>query len=646
MCGIAGRFSPEGLLTVEDRLEVQAMTDHIRHRGPDAGGLLDRCPIGVLGSRRLAIIDVKHGHQPMSSADGTIWITYNGEVYNFRVLRAELEGRGHRFQTSSDTEVVLEAYREWGEACVERLEGMFGFAILDLGRRSLLLARDHIGKKPLYFRWRKGRLDFASELGALALASDWHDDLDPLAWSFYLRLGYIPSPWTIYRGVEKLRAGEVCIVDEKGVRRRKYWTAGPNGEGPAADRALEAVDEALQRAVDERLVSEVPLGAFLSGGIDSGLVVSLMSRTLGAGVKTTSVGFAGDPTGGELEAARAVARHNQTDHAEFMVEPDAASILGDMMRHFGEPFADSSAVPTWYISRETRRRVTVALSGDGGDETHAGYDFRYLPHSRDARLRHAIPGVLRAPVFSRLALAWPARHSLPRFLRLQTLFRNLAVEEDEAFYLDLCFTKPPAAALLSPDLARHESEVEEFVRGVYRDCRNDSQDPLQAIMLADARLYLPEDVLVKVDRMSMAHSLEVRSPLLSKNMVELAFTIPSDLKVEGETSKVVLRRLAARYLPPQILALPKQGFHLPLDQWLRTSLSEPFETAVLGDGADLGWFDRQAVRRLWGEHRSGRFHHGATLWAVWSFVEWLRGRAPRPSRRPIEHETEPRQQSA
>jgi asparagine synthase (glutamine-hydrolysing) len=644
MCGITGRFSPDGLLTTEDSLEVHAMTDHLRHRGPDDEGVLDRAPLAVLGHRRLAIIDVKHGHQPMSTADEEIWITYNGEVYNFRELRSELEGRGHRFTTNSDTEVILETYRAWGEACVERLEGMFAFAILDLPRRSLLLARDHLGKKPIYFRWRRGRLDFASELSALSLASDWQDDLDPLAWSFYLRLGYVPSPWTIYRGVEKLRPGEYCVVDANGLRRKKYWTPVAGAEPPSADAILQTVDEALRRAVDLRLVSEVPLGAFLSGGIDSGLVVSIMAQILGDGVKTTSVGFVGDPTGGELEAAAAVARHHRTDHAELMVEPDAASILGDVLRHFGEPFADSSAIPTWYISRETRRRVTVALSGDGGDETFGGYDFRYFPHLRDARLRRAVPASLRAPVFSALARTWPARHSLPRFLRMQSLFRNLAVEEDRAFYLDLCFTKPATAALLAPDLARHEREVSEYVSGVYRECRTD--DPLEATMLADVRLYLPENGLVKVDRMSMAHSLEVRSPLLAKSMVELAFTIPSALKIEGGASKAILRRLAARYLPETSLTLPKRGFQVPVDEWLRTSLNRQFEAAVLGNGADVAWLDRRAIARLWDEHRSGRFRHGPTLWAVWSFVEWMRGRSVSRCSDPVEPLPEPRRQSA
>ncbi|MGH7858611.1 MAG: asparagine synthase (glutamine-hydrolyzing), partial [Candidatus Binatia bacterium] len=390
-----------------------AMTELLRHRGPDEGGLLDRGPLAVLGHRRLSIIDLAQGQQPMGSGDGSVWITYNGEIYNHRALRADLETRGHRFRTSCDTEVVLEAYREWGDACPERLEGMFAFAVLDLAKRRLFLARDHLGKKPLYLRWRRGVLDFASEVSALCCAADWRGDLDPVAWSFYLHLGYIPSPWTAYRDTTKLRPGEACVVDASGLRRWRYWSVAARAP-LAAERPedlLEPLEEALREAVGARLMSEVPLGAFLSGGIDSGLVVSLMARLCGPGVKTASIGFDGEPGGGELEAARLVAERNATDHDEFVVRADAAGILEAVMRHFGEPFADSSAIPTWYVSRETRRRVTVSLSGDGGDEAFGGYDFRYFPHRRDARLRRALPAALRRPVASVLAGLWPRHRS-------------------------------------------------------------------------------------------------------------------------------------------------------------------------------------------------------------------------------------------
>ena len=599
------------------------MTAALRHRGPDEEGIVVQSPLAVLGHRRLSIIDLAQGQQPMAADGGNVWITYNGEVYNFRTLRAHLEAKGHRFRTSSDTEVVLAAYLEWGEQCPEHLEGMFAFAILDLPQQRLFLARDHLGKKPLYVRWRNGVLDFASELSALQTLEDWSGEPDPVAWAFYLRLGYIPSPWTAYRGVEKLRPAECCVVDRHGPRTRRYWQPSARSvDSSAATRdVVDRLEAVLEEAVRARLVSEVPLGAFLSGGIDSGLVVSLMAKISGPGVKTTSVGFAGEPEGDELAAARRIADHNRADHQELVIRPDAASVLQELMRHFGEPFADSSALPTWYISKEVRKRVTVALTGDGGDEAFGGYSFRYLPHDRDARLRRAIPSFLRRSLFAALAESWPQRKSLPRPLRLRNLFRNLSMEEDRAYYHDLCFTSPELAAQLAPELARHEATVEEHVREVYRAAN--TGDALQAIMLADVSLYLPEDVLVKVDRMSMAHGLEVRSPLLAKSVVELALSLPSSLKVADGTTKLILRRLAERYLPEDIVALPKRGFHAPVDAWFRGELRSRFEAQVLGAREAVPeWIDLRAVRRLWEEHRSGRLHLGTTLWTVWALAVW------------------------
>jgi asparagine synthase (glutamine-hydrolysing) len=623
MCGIVGRFSVEAALHRGAVEEVATMTEALRHRGPDAGGLLDRTPIAVLGHRRLSIIDVAKGQQPMGTCDGALWITFNGEIYNYRVLRGHLEAKGHEFRTSSDTEVILAAYREWGEQAPEHLEGMFAFALLDLPRRRLFLARDHLGKKPLYIRLRNGVLDLASELSALRHAPDWKGELDPLALAFYLRLGYIPSPWSVYRDVEKLRPGECCTVDAAGLRKRRYWdlaTAGDE-EPMTAEEAVEAVERELQEAVRARLMSEVPLGAFLSGGIDSSLVVGLMAREMGPGVKTLTVGFSGEA--GEIEAARLVARHHRTDHAEYSVTPEAP-LLGTIFAHFGEPFADSSALPTWHVAREARRRVTVALTGDGGDESFGGYDFRFLPHRRDAILRSAFPGTLLRRLFRLLAGIWPRRHDLPRPLRLANVLRNLSMEEDRAFYFDLCFTAPPIADSLAPELAPKGREVEDHVRTIYRAGK--ARDPLQAIMRADARFYLPEDVLVKVDRMSMAHGLEVRSPLLSRRLVELAFSIPSRLKMEGGVSKALLRKVARRYAPPEVLGLPKRGFQIPLDRWLRQELRVPLEKGVLAEpDCGLGWVDRRVVARLWAEHQTGTFNHGYTFSTLWALRAWLQG---------------------
>jgi asparagine synthase (glutamine-hydrolysing) len=624
MCGIAGRFSPDAALSEDTRFEVERMTQQLRHRGPDAGGLLDSAPIAVLGHRRLSIIDLAQGQQPMSYRDGSLWITYNGEIYNYRELRAQLNAKGHTFRTNSDTEVVLAAYAEWGEECVEFFEGMFAFAVLDVPEKRLFLARDHLGKKPLYFRWRNRTFDFASELSALRHASDWRDDFDPLGWAFYLRLSYIPSPWTAYRGVEKLRPGERCVVDRRGVRRYRYWEPRSNSVESGSDlrRAADELASLLGEAVRMRLVSDVPLGAFLSGGIDSGLVVGLMAELCGPGVKTSTVGFSDEPGGGEMATARAVAEHHHTDHAEITVHADATAVVGPMMDHFGEPFGDASAVPMWYISRATRDRVTVALTGDGGDEPFGGYDFRYLPHRRDARLRQLLPDVVRRSLFGHLERMWPARHSLSRSLRLRSAFRNLAVSEDEAFYLDLCFTPPDVAAALAPDLAVYGRDVEDHVRSIYRS--SGSSDPLESIMLADVKLYMTEDVLVKVDRMSMAHGLEVRCPLLSRRIVDLAFSIPSAMKIQGHTTKLILRALSERYLPARIAALPKRGFHVPLDHWFRTGLRNAFESAIVGRGKlNLPWVNSAGIASVWQQHQQGRFNYGNTLWAVWALAAWM-----------------------
>jgi asparagine synthase (glutamine-hydrolysing) len=622
MCGIAGRFSPLSTLDPNALDEVESMVEALRHRGPDAGGILDRGPLAVLGHRRLSIIDLAQGHQPMSSREGDLWVTFNGEIYNYRALRRELEAKGRVFRTHSDTEAILAAYEQWGEGCPERLEGMFAFALLDVPERKLLLARDHLGKKPLYIRWRDGVLDFASEVHALALAADWKGEIHHAALAYYLRLGFIPSPLSAYRGVEKIEPGECAVVDAEGLRKRRYWDLpAPGAEVERSiEETLEALDAEIRQAVDLRLMSEVPLGAFLSGGIDSCLVVGHMASLRGPGVKTVTIGFAGEA--GEGPAARLVAEHHRTDHAEFTVKPDLEGFMPRLLKHFGEPFADSSALPTWYVSREARRRVTVALTGDGGDESFGGYDFRYVPHRRDAALRRVFPGRASRLLFRGLAACWPRGNGLPRALRLASVIRNLGMEEDEAFYHDLCFTAPRLADALAPDLAPFGKDVESRVRGIYRAGRGG--DPLQAIMRADAKLYLPEDVLVKVDRMSMAHALEVRSPLLAKRVVELAFSIPAALKLRDRQSKYLLRALAARRVPPALLQLPKTGFHIPLARWLREDLKEAFAGEVLSAGSPAsGFLDGRVLHRLWLEHQRGQRDHGYTLWTTWALAAWL-----------------------
>ena len=626
MCGIAGFVDFDGHDPAEAAARVERMTDAIVHRGPDAGG---RYVDGqaALGHRRLSIIDLAAGVQPMGAVGGEVQLVFNGEIYNFLELRRELEGLGQTFATNSDTEVILQAYLAWGDGCVERLAGMFAFALWDRRNRSLLLARDRVGKKPLYV-WRDGqRLAFASELKALRAGGMCPDALDPEALDCYFTFGYIPSPRTVYRGVRKLPAGRCKTVSADAERERTYWRlAGIEEAGPVAatiDEAAEGFESLLDDAVRVRLVAEVPLGAFLSGGLDSSLVVSSMARLVGQPVVTHCIGFE-EREFSELEVARATARHLGTCHHEHLVTPDAAAVLPRIAWHFDEPLADASAVPTWYVCQAARQSVTVALSGDGGDESFGGYTFRYLPHAFEARIRAALPAPLRAVIFGPLAALWPASARLPRPLRLKTIFGNLSVSDVEAYYRDLAWLREDTRAqIYSADFMRslqgfspRETVFEHYLR-------NGAGDAVGRAQYADIHGYMADDVLAKVDRMSMAHALEVRCPLMDHRIIEFAARLPTSLKMDGRRGKLPLRRLAERRLPAELLAMPKRGFSIPAAQWLRGSLRPMAEDLLFGAGRSvLDLLDRQQLRRLWTEHLSGARDHHVFLWAVMMLALW------------------------
>ena len=431
MCGICGAFAIEGPLRAEARLAVPFMADALRHRGPDGDGFYDGQRVG-LGHRRLAIIDRAGGHQPMANEDETCWIVFNGEIYNHRSLRPLLESRGHRFRTSCDTEVILHAYEEFGPSCVDRLEGMFAFAIYDGRRQELFAARDRLGKKPFFYTVIDDVFCFASELPALARMPGWKGEVDAGALEGYLSLGYVMAPATIYRDVHKLMPGHWLQVANGRVKTHQYWDVvefDTDKREPA--QLIEDIDATLRAAVHERLESEVPLGAFLSGGIDSGLVVSYMAEALGDRLVTTSVGF-GDRQHNELEAAALTAAHFDSRHYAEIIEPELDEVMTPVVEGLGEPMADSSAIPTWYVSRAARQHVTVALSGDGGDESFAGYDFRYVPHALEGRARRWMPESL-APAAGALGRAWPRSPRLPRPLRAGTLLENLGRDPAAAY---------------------------------------------------------------------------------------------------------------------------------------------------------------------------------------------------------------------
>ncbi|HEX4346655.1 MAG TPA: asparagine synthase (glutamine-hydrolyzing) [Vicinamibacterales bacterium] len=628
MCGIAGFVEggdrTHGFDAASARALVHEMCDVIRHRGPNDEGLWASDGV-ALGMRRLSIIDLATGHQPIHNEDKTVWIVFNGEIYNFQSLRRDLERAGHRFYTGTDTEVIVHAYEEWGAEAIGRLRGMFGLAIWDAKERSLLLARDRIGIKPLYWAIAQGRLYFASELKSILRTGDVPRDLDLDALNHYLSFLYTPPDQSIFTAVHKLPPGHTLRWCDGRVSVERYWRQ-PAEETFAGDEreAVAALRDVLSDAVRSHLVSDVPLGAFLSGGIDSSVVVGLMAEASSQPVKTFSIGF-DDPAFDELEPARKVARHFGTDHHELVVTPDGVSILDRVIQHFDEPFADSSALPTWYVSEMASQHVTVVLSGDGGDELFGGYD-RYLPHARVAAFDRYSPGGLRR-------VAAMAADHLPHGTRGKNFLRHVA-RDDRGRYIDAIrfFAADEKPQLLELDvlarLSRSDPEAQAFARfAPYADLSWPSQ-----MMRFDAETYLPEDVLTKVDRMSMAHSIESRVPLLDNNVVAFATSLPSHFKISNGRRKHVLKEVAKTLLPAEILNRPKQGFAVPLGSWFRGDLQSLFADTLLSPSAlQRGYFRPTFVERIVREHLSGARDHTLRLWQLVVFEQWHRAYVESPA---------------
>src|SRR5688500_8519940 len=625
VCGISGIVCLDGDLAPEVSAAITTMTDRLYHRGPDGGGYF-HAPWVALGHRRLAIIDRAGGDQPMPNEDRTVWIVFNGEVYNHRELKRDLETRGHTFRTHSDTEAIVHAYEEFGDACVERLDGMFAFAIADLRNRRVLLARDRLGKKPLFHAAFNGVLHFASEIKAIKASPLWNGARDLDSIEGYLSLGYFVAPATAYRHVRKLEPAHTLAVDGAHLTIRKYWDIREFDSDARAECALvDEIDARLAAAVSQRLESEVPIGAFLSGGIDSGLVVSYMAQAMGSSPITASVGF-DHADHNELEPAGLTARHFSTRHSTATVEPKLEDVLAPIVESFDEPFADPSAIPTYYVSKMARQHVTVALSGDGGDEAFGGYSWRYTPHALEERFRHLVPGGAGRRAAAWLGARWPRSRAFPRPLRLGNVLENLARDPAGAYYADLCFLKPQdARALLgkAPTRAPEDSPVYDQVTKPYRDCPSTSA--VQRAQYADLKIYMPNDPLVKVDRMSMVNSLEIRCPLLDHHLIELAFQIPTHAKMPNGEPKWLLRSLAERRLPRKILTLPKKGFTAPIGSWLAGPYAEHFRDDVLGPlSRSRDIVNSARVARLLDEHRRGRADHSFALWAVWMLERWAR----------------------
>ena len=619
MCGIAGRLWFDAGREPSRELLVR-MTDLVAHRGPDSAGYYFGRGIG-LGHRRLSIIDLATGDQPLGNEDGSVQVVFNGEIYNFADVRAELEALGHRFRTHSDTEVIAHGFEEWGEACVERFRGMFAFAAWDERRRTLLLARDRLGVKPLYYAVASDGIVFGSEIKSLLADPAVPPDWDPEALDAYLALGYVPAPRTIYRRVAKLEPGHTLFVDGSRLRDREYWDLQFTGDGDPAreEEYLERLDALLDESVRLRLISDVPLGAFLSGGIDSSAVVSAMVRTSDAPVLTMSVGFDAKDYD-EIEHALSVARHLGCAAHTRNVAPHVEELLPRLAWHLDEPFADSSAVPTYYVSAAARECVTVALSGDGGDEMWAGYA-RHRVEVAESGTRRRI-----GPVGG--AIAGALGRVLPYGVKGARSLTHLGVDAAAACALKHAydyFDDGQRQRLFTPEFAGAVRDSDPYARhrAFYERCP--SRDPLDRALYVDAKTSMVDDILTKVDRMSMAVSLETREPLLDHRLLEFAATVPSSLKLRHGTSKYLLRRLLQRRLPESILRRPKQGFAAPIGGWLSGPLAG-LVAGTLFDGRldDRGIFRRDALVRLWDEHRTGRRDHRHRLWSLLMLELWFR----------------------
>ncbi|MHB1193099.1 MAG: asparagine synthase (glutamine-hydrolyzing) [Longimicrobiales bacterium] len=624
MCGIAGTVRLERDAPPSTGAEALAMARRIRHRGPD-GQAAWVSPSGscALGHARLKVIDLETGDQPMGSEDGTVQVVFNGEIYNFRTLRSELEAKGYRFRSRSDTEVLVHGWREWGESLPERLDGMFAFAVWDEAIGRLFLARDRTGKKPLFWARQGGRLAFASEIKAL-LALPWiPDEMDEGALPFYLAYGYVPGPKTFLRGVEALPPATSMTVDSTRQAQRRYWTPDwRRGADMGDEEAVARARGLLGDAVEKRLVADVPLGAFLSGGIDSTLIVGLMRERIEGPLRTFSLGFADDATYDETRFARAAARRFGTEHTEFIVEAHAVELVDELVDAYDEPFGDSSAIPTHIVSRLTREHVTVALTGDGGDEMFCGYP-RFLGMAIAERVG---PGLAAVGDFvgRRLPHHPDFRHPMRRF---QRFFAAAALAPEERMLRWIGYL-PEVERYLRADFGAGVSR--EVLTASFRAPweRTRGQSSLTRALALNFETYLPQDLLVKADRCSMAHGLELRAPFLDTAIMEFAAGLPDRFRHRGRTLKWLLKRAFPDLLPPEIARRGKWGFGVPLPVWFRTDWRPLFEARVLARDARVrAWLKPEPVARLWAEHLGGGADHGHALWALLTLESWLRSRS-------------------
>jgi asparagine synthase (glutamine-hydrolysing) len=623
MCGICGKINLSNELIDEGLLKK--MTFCLSHRGPDDEGVFIKRNVGF-GHRRLSIIDLSpHARQPMSNEDGTIWIVYNGEIYNFPELREDLIKKGHLFRSRSDTETVLHLYEEFGVECLKYLRGMFAFAIWDETDQSLFLVRDRIGKKPLYYWHSSGTFSFASEIKSILQDSTFERIPDLTAIHHYLTYQDVPSPWTAFKNIKKLPPAHYLILKNGKVTIKRYWKLSylPKHTMTEDDLKKEIL-ERLKEAVRMRLISDVPLGAFLSGGIDSSAVVAMMSEVMNKPVKTFSIGFKEDAYN-ELNYAGIVAEKFQTDHTEFVIEPKAIDIIDKLIWHYNEPFADSSAIPTYYVSKLAREHVTVILNGDGGDENFAGYG-RYIANEISMWMHRVFPSSFAKLLVPFISLIPHGKTPNNFFWRLKRFLGEYIKSPEMRNAHWLChFTSDMKRELYTDDFFRDVSPTDSFdlILDKYREAEASSF--LDKTLYADVMMYLPDDLLVKVDVASMANSLEARSPFLDHEFMEFAAKIPSALKLRGKTTKFILKEALKGILPDKVLFREKMGFGVPLDYWFRNELKDMVYDVLLDKKTmSRGYFKKEAVGKILDEHLSNRWNWHNHIWNLLMLELWHR----------------------
>ena len=626
MCGITGIFDTRGGSDIS-RAVLQRMNDSQLHRGPDEGSLHIEPGVG-LGHRRLSIIDIATGQQPLFNEDGSVVVIFNGEIYNYQELIPELQALGHVFHTKSDTEVIVHAWESWGVDCVKRFRGMFAFALWDRNQQTFFMARDRLGVKPMYYSLLDdGTLLFGSELKSILAHGALRRDIDPLAVEEYFALGYVAEPRTIFKQAQKLSPAHTLTI-----RRGQpvgdpvaYWDVHFSLDNPIseADAQAELVMR-LKESVRLRMIAEVPLGAFLSGGVDSSAVVAVMAGFSQEPVNTCSIGF-DDPAFNESEFAQKVADRYYTSHRLEVVKSDDFDLIDTLARLYDEPYADSSAIPTYRVCQLARKYVTVALSGDGGDEAMGGYR-RYRMHLMEERMRSAMPLGLRRPLFGALGKLYPKADWAPRVFRAKTTFEGLARSSVEAYFHTVSILRDPMREqLFSP---RFKTELSGYgAQDVFNRHASlaGTDDPLALIQYLDLKTYLVGDINTKVDRASMAHSLEVREPLMDHELVQWLATLPSALKIQGQEGKHIFKKAMEPYLPQDVLYRPKMGFSVPLARWFRGPLKQRVRDAVLGERlASTGWFNNTYLQHLVEAHQSGARDYSAPLWTLLMFEAFLR----------------------